>query len=51
MANEQNKTIGEWTWNSEILWSKIVKTDDDSCWAWLGSVGPQTISILSKEKR
>ena len=36
------KTVGAWSWNSTILWSKIVKTDDASCWAWLGSVGPQT---------
>jgi hypothetical protein len=36
------KTIGAWSWNSTILWSKIVETDADSCWAWLGSRGPQT---------
>lgn len=36
------KTVGAWTWNSEILWSKIVKLDNESCWAWLGAVGPQT---------
>jgi len=36
------KQIGSWEWNSTILWSKIVQTDADSCWAWLGSVGPQT---------
>ena len=38
----ERKQIGEWEWNSTVLWSKIVKTDADSCWAWLGSVGPQT---------
>lgn len=42
MANENKKTIGDWTWNSQVLWSKIVDTDPDSCWAWLGAVGPQT---------
>lgn len=42
MAKGQNKTIGEWSWNSDVLWNKIVKTDDDSCWAWIGSRGPQT---------
>jgi hypothetical protein len=42
MAKGQNKTIGAWSWNSEVLWNKIVKTDDDSCWAWIGSRGPQT---------
>jgi len=40
--SDASKTVGEWTWNTEVLWSKIVKTDDDSCWAWLGAVGPQT---------
>ena len=42
MAKGQSKTIGEWTWNSDVLWNKIQKTDDDSCWAWIGSTGPQT---------
>jgi hypothetical protein len=37
MAKGQSKTIGEWTWNSDVLWNKIQKTDDDSCWAWIGS--------------
>lgn len=36
------KTIGEWTWNTEIFWKKIVQTDPDSCWSWIGSTGPQT---------
>ena len=37
------KSIGDWEWNSTILWSKIVKTDDPRlCWRWLGSRGPQT---------
>jgi len=36
------KQQGLWEWNSTILWSKIVQTDVDSCWAWLGSRGPQT---------
>jgi hypothetical protein len=40
--SDYHKTIGEWSWNTDILWSKIVKTEDDSCWAWIGSVGPQT---------
>lgn len=42
MANENKKAVGEWQWDTELLWSKIVKTDDDSCWAWMGAVGPQT---------
>ena len=37
-----NKTIGEWTWNTEIFWKKIVQTDENSCWSWTGSTGPQT---------
>jgi len=36
------KQQGDWEWNSTILWSKIVKTDDDSCWAWTGAKGTQT---------
>lgn len=36
------KSIGDWEWNSTILWNKIIKTDDASCWTWIGSVGPQT---------
>lgn len=36
------KTMGQWTWNSEILHSKIVKTEPDECWQWLGASGPQT---------
>ena len=38
----ERKTVGAWEWNSTVLWNKIVKTDDASCWAWIGSVGPQT---------
>lgn len=36
------KEQGLWEWNSTILWSKIIQTDEDSCWAWIGSKGPQT---------
>ena len=42
MANGERKMVGEWQWNSTRLWSKIVKTDADKCWAWLGSSGPNT---------
>ena len=38
----ERKTMGEWQWNSTILWSKIIQTGDDDCWQWLGSRGPQT---------
>ena len=36
------KQQGEWQWNSTILWSKIIQTGDNDCWAWVGSRGPQT---------
>jgi hypothetical protein len=39
---ETHRSIGEWDWNSEILWKKIIQTDDESCWTWIGSTGPQT---------
>jgi|TARA_R110000868_G_scaffold46224_1_gene152878 hypothetical protein len=39
---ETHRSVGEWIWNSEILWKKIVQTDEDSCWSWIGSTGPQT---------
>lgn len=42
MENDVRKAVGEWQWNSTRLWSKIVKTDEDKCWAWLGSSGPNT---------
>lgn len=29
--------IGSWSWNTENLHKRIVKTDKDSCWAWTGS--------------
>jgi len=29
--------IGSWSWNSETLHRRIVKTDPDACWAWVGS--------------
>lgn len=40
--SDTHKSVGEWSWNSDILWSKIVQTEDYDCWAWLGAVGPQT---------
>jgi len=36
------KEQGDWEWNSTILWSKIEQTEDDQCWQWIGSRGPQT---------
>jgi hypothetical protein len=43
------RTIGDWTWNDELLWAKIVKTGDDDCWAWTGSVGPFTNLMGAKK--
>ena len=42
MAVGEKKSVGEWQWNSSRLWSKIVKTGEDTCWEWLGSTGPNT---------
>jgi hypothetical protein len=42
MKSGERKSVGEWSWNSDVLWSRIVKTDDQSCHAWTGSRGPQT---------
>jgi len=29
--------IGQWTWDTEKLHSRIVKTGEDDCWSWTGS--------------
>ena len=29
--------IGSWSWDTEKLHKRIVKTGDNDCWAWLGS--------------
>jgi hypothetical protein len=35
------KHIGAWSWNDEILWSKIeVSLVPDECWLWQGSMSP-----------
>lgn len=39
---DNKKTVGEWTWNTEVLNRKIIETDADKCWSWTGSRGPQT---------
>tara|TARA_R110000868_G_scaffold92333_3_gene256069 strand:+ start:1713 stop:2048 length:336 start_codon:yes stop_codon:yes gene_type:complete len=32
------KHVGEWHWNSDLLWKKIQKgVNPDDCWTWLGS--------------
>jgi hypothetical protein len=32
--------VGVWSWDTEKLHSRIVKTGDDDCWAWTGSSNP-----------
>jgi len=39
--NPQYKHIGEWSWNNEILWSKVaVSLDINECWLWQGAMSP-----------
>lgn len=35
-----DKFIGEWAWSSDHFWSKIVKSENNACWTWLGSNSP-----------
>lgn len=33
--------VGQWSWNNELLWSKIeVSLDTEQCWLWQGSMSP-----------
>jgi hypothetical protein len=41
MRKGERKSVGIWTWNSDVLWSKI-NQDEPGCYKWLGSTGPQT---------
>lgn len=34
------KQIGQWRWNSELVNSKVDKTDEFGCHPWLGSQSP-----------
>jgi len=39
--NPKYKHIGAWSWNDELLWSKIeVSLDTDECWPWTGAQSP-----------
>jgi len=29
--------VGSWSWNTDNLHKRIVKTDKDKCWTWTGS--------------
>lgn len=29
--------VGNWSWDTNLLHKRIVKTEADSCWAWTGS--------------
>lgn len=31
------KTIGQWTWNSELVLSKVDRQGEIDCWEWLGA--------------
>lgn len=39
MANNKI-TIGAWTWDTELLLSKIKVLGPDDCWGWRGSTSP-----------
>jgi hypothetical protein len=32
--------VGAWSWNTETLHARIVKTEPNACWAWTGSKNP-----------
>jgi hypothetical protein len=35
------KHIGVWSWNNDLLWSKIaVSLNPNECWPWQGSMSP-----------
>ena len=35
------REVGSWSWNDELLWSKIeVSLDTEECWTWTGSMSP-----------
>lgn len=34
------KRIGMWTWNSELVLSKVNKKGKNDCWEWLGAQSP-----------
>jgi hypothetical protein len=35
------KHVGVWSWNNDILWSKIeVSLNPDECWLWHGAMSP-----------
>jgi hypothetical protein len=33
-----NQFYGEWSWDSNLLWSKVTK--QPGCWTWSGATGP-----------
>lgn len=34
------KHMGQWSWNTRLLWDKVQPGSADQCWAWTGSYGP-----------
>jgi len=44
------KHIGAWSWNDEILWSKVeVTLDTKECWLWQGAMSP-TAALFGARK-
>ena len=39
---KRNTQYGTWTWNDDLLWSKVGEPDNIGCKKWLGSTGPHT---------
>lgn len=37
---DKMRTIGAWTWNSELVNSKVDKSDELGCWPWMGAQSP-----------
>lgn len=41
-ATKRDTEYGSWSWNDNLLWSKVGPEDDRGCKKWLGSTGPHT---------
>ena len=39
---KRTSRYGTWTWNDELLWSKVGEPNSRGCRPWLGSQGPHT---------
>jgi hypothetical protein len=38
----QRRHVGVWSWNSQVMWSKIEQGQPNECWSWTGARGPQS---------